>query len=64
MIPPQPLDIPDSLPIEPDYYSIEWSKHVDWYCLPVEQAKNLLKNTELMKAYQQELKIELEKHKH
>ena len=49
------------LPAEPEYYSVQF-KSVEWapgqydYCLDPENAKNLLKNRELDKGYQEEMK--------
>jgi hypothetical protein len=49
------------LPTEPEYYSVQF-KSVEWapgqydYYLDPENAKNLLKNRELDKGYQEEMK--------
>lgn len=47
-------------PAEPEYYSVEWEKKEGLYCVNPEGAKNLLKNIELMKGYQRELRLILE----
>lgn len=48
------------LPESPQYYSVEFLKKDDLYCLDRENAKNLLKNRELDKAYQEELRTIIE----
>ncbi len=48
------LQIPDP-PAPPEYYHVQWYKIDGNYCVTAESAKNLLKNRELDKAYQQEL---------
>ena len=60
------------LPKEPEYYSVQWQVITPLhppldkggiergYCVDADNAKNLLKNRELGKGYQQELKIILE----
>jgi|GEM_PF-752149 len=52
-------DIPD-IPEEPVYYSVRWHKVEYYYCVDGESAKNLIKNIELMRGYQQELRLILE----
>ena len=44
------------LPAEPQYYPVEFRKIDNNYCLDAQNAKNLLKNRELDKGYQQELR--------
>jgi len=53
---PQVPEIPE----EPNYYSVKFEKQNTNYCLSPDNAKNLLKNIELMKGYQLELKTILE----
>jgi hypothetical protein len=53
-------DIPE-LPEEPEYYIVKWQKvgaygDTPLYCLDADDAKNLMKNIELMKGYQDELR--------
>lgn len=53
------------LPKEPEYYPVIWvnrliGESVNRYCLDAENAKNLLKNRELEKGYQRELRKILE----
>lgn len=48
------------LPAEPEYYPVQWQKKNGAYCIYPEDAKNLLKNIELMKGYQRELRVILE----
>jgi hypothetical protein len=38
-----------SLPAEPSYYPVQWGKKDDLYTLDFDNAKNLLKNVELMR---------------
>jgi len=52
-------EIPE-LPEEPSYYKVEWHKVNGSYCVDKENAKNLLKNIELMRGYSQELRLILE----
>lgn len=52
-------NIPE-LPVEPEYYSVQWEKKEGSYCVSPENAKKLLKNIELMKGYQKELRLILE----
>ncbi len=47
--------IPD-LPKEPEYYPVQWQVKDGLYYFNAENAKNLLKNRELDKAYQEETK--------
>ena len=42
------------LPAPPEYYSVEFKAREGLYCLDMDNAKNLLKNRELDKAYQEE----------
>lgn len=45
------------LPAEPSYYPVKWSKGADGtYSMDQMNAKNLLKNMELMKGYQKDLR--------
>jgi len=48
------------IPEDPSYYSVIFEKQNNNYCLSPDNAKNLLKNIELMKGYQLELKTILE----
>jgi hypothetical protein len=48
------------LPEPPQYYGVKFVKEKDRYCVSHEEAKNLLKNRELDKAYMEELRIILE----
>jgi hypothetical protein len=48
------------VPEEPSYYRIEFFKTNGSYCLDPENAKNLLKNIELMRGYCSELRLILE----
>ncbi len=49
------------MPAPPEYYPVKF-KSVEWapgqydYCLDVDNAKNLLKNRELDKGYQEEMR--------
>jgi len=43
-------------PAEPAYYSVTWKVVDGGYCLDAADAKDLLKNVEIMKAYQQEMR--------
>lgn len=52
-------EIPE-LPSMPEYYSVTWQKEKDLYCIDLDKAKGLLKNRELDKGYQEELKKILE----
>lgn len=52
--------IPD-LPKEPEYYPVQWQSKDGMYCVDEGSAKNLLKNRELDKGYQEEMK-EILKH--
>lgn len=46
-----------SLPSEPSYYPVKWGKGTDGtYFVDQMNAKNLLKNIELMKGYQKDLR--------
>lgn len=49
------------LPTEPNYYSVKWNMLNMYYCLDLENAKNLLKNYELMRGYQVEMRTILER---
>ena len=51
--------VPD-LPQEPEYYPVVWHNKLGFYCLDAENAKNLLKNRELDKGYQEEMKTILQ----
>jgi len=55
-IKPQIPEIPE----EPGYYSVKWHEESGNYCVDADNAKNLLKNIELMRGYQHELKTILE----
>lgn len=44
------------IPVEPTYYSVDWTKIEDNYCVDKENAKNLLKNYLILRTYNQELK--------
>jgi hypothetical protein len=44
------------LPEEPEYYTVKWQRLEGRYCLDPDNAKSLLKNIELMKGYQDELR--------
>lgn len=44
------------LPVEPEYYSVDFKNIQGNYCLDPENAKNLLKNRELDKGYQEEMR--------
>jgi len=48
------------VPEEPSYYKVEFFETNGSYCLDPENAKNLLKNIELMRGYCSELKLILE----
>jgi hypothetical protein len=50
------------LPAEPTYYSVQLrgSAMPGWYCLDEANAKNLLKNFEIMKGYQVDMRQILE----
>lgn len=48
------------LPEEPVYYRVIWHKVGQDYCVDEKNAKNLLKNIELMRSYQNDLKTILE----
>jgi len=48
------------IPEEPSYYKVEFFKANESYCLDPENAKNLLKNIELMRGYCSELRLILE----
>ena len=52
-------EIPD-LPEEPEYYQVKWHMCYSFYCIDAENAKALLKNRALDKAYQEELRTILE----
>jgi hypothetical protein len=43
-------------PAEPAYYTVTWQAGDGRYCLDPENAKNLLKNTEIMKANKNEMR--------
>lgn len=43
------------LPKEPEYYPVMWLDKNGMYCINNEAAKNLLKNIEIMKGYQEEM---------
>jgi len=49
---PQVPEIPE----EPSYNSVKFEKQNNNYCLSPDNAKNLLKNIELMKGYKDELR--------
>jgi len=40
----------------PTFYPVAWQAAAGNYCLDAETAKNLLKNVEIMKAYQNEMR--------
>jgi len=52
------------IPKEPNYWQVQWTKQKiqdqEWYALDAQNAKNLLKNIEVMKEYQTDLKTILE----
>lgn len=52
-------EIPVS-PAYPEYYSVIWSKDADKYCFDESNAKNLLKNFELIKSSDKEMRKILE----
>ena len=52
-------DIPE-LPAKPGYYSVEFQKNGGLYCVDEGNAKNLLKNREVDKGYQEELRTIIE----
>ncbi len=43
------------MPQAPVYYPVTWQKQENLYCLPADQAKNLLKNKALHDGYTKEL---------
>jgi len=45
-----------SIPVSPEYYPVSFTERDERYCIDAENAKNLLKNRELDKGYQGELK--------
>jgi hypothetical protein len=49
------------LPKEPEYYEVKWQEKNGIYCVDKDNAKNLLKNRELDKGYQEEMR-EILKH--
>lgn len=51
--------VPD-LPKEPEYYPVQWQSKDGIYYFDTENAKNLLKNRELDKGYQKEMRTILE----
>ena len=55
--------VPD-IPKEPNYWSVQWTKQIVdnrvLYSLDEQNAKNLLKNIEVMKEYQKDLRTILE----
>ncbi|MBI3584213.1 MAG: hypothetical protein HY096_09750 [Nitrospinae bacterium] len=48
------------LPAEPEYYEVRWIGKDGLYCIDADNAKNLLKNIELMKGYQEEMMLIME----
>ncbi len=49
------MQVPD-LPAPPEYYTVRFEPVDGFYCLDPENAGNLLKNRELDKGYQEELR--------
>lgn len=45
-----------TVPEEPTYYSVKWNKTDGFYCVDIDNAKNLLKNYKIMNTYKDELK--------
>ena len=45
-----------SIPASPEFYPVSFIKRDEYYCIDAENARNLLKNRELEKGYQDELK--------
>lgn len=45
-----------ALPEEPEYYPVQWQWKDGQYCIDEESAKNLLKNRQLDKGYQEEMR--------
>lgn len=45
-----------SIPAMPEYYPVSFTERDECYCIDAENAKNLLKNRELEKGYEEELK--------
>ena len=58
-IKPQIPEIPE----EPKYYPVQFQIQAGSYCIDIENAKKLLKNIELMKGYQKELRLILEEYR-
>ena len=48
------------IPTKPEYYSVEWQSMTGLYCIDEDNAINLLKNRELDKSYQEEIRNILE----
>lgn len=48
------------LPSEPTYFNVQWLENVGLYCVDASNAKNLLKNIEIEKAYGNDLKAILD----
>lgn len=47
-------------PAEPDYYALSWTQQGGWYCLDTEGARALMKDVELLRGNEQEMRRTLE----